>query len=286
VHHAGELDQIVAAVESHSNDLLFLLLGFDGVLVAYDRDPEAVRLPSPARNLLESLASRPDVVLGIVSGRRAKDIKARTGLGNGVFYIGLHGLEAEGPDFASAEREVFDGFRDRLREIAATLEPSLSSVAGIRIEDKEAALAVHTREAGPVDTVWARLHLLNAAADLVNRRELRVVRGNHVFELVPNVSYPKAHAITEIRRVLEQREQRRVFTVYVGEDVADDDAFEGIDDQDVTAVVGRRGRQARYHLPSTAVVWRLIESLASVKQTPTPFACSGCDGRGGTRTRR
>jgi trehalose-phosphatase len=270
VNHAGELDQIVAAVESHSSDLLLLLLGFDGVLVSYDRDPAAVRLSSTARGVLESLASRPNVVLGIVSGRRAKDVKARTGLGDEAFYIGLHGLEAEGPDFASTERDVFEGFRDRLREIAATLERSLSSVAGIRIEDKEAAIAVHTREAGPVDTVWARLHLLNAAADLVNRRELRVVRGNHVFELVPNVPDPKAHALAAIRHQLQQREQRRVFTVYVGEDVVDDDAFEAVDDQDVTAVVGRRG-QARYHLASTAAVWRLIETLAHAKNPSAPL---------------
>jgi trehalose-phosphatase len=269
VNHAGEVDRIVAAVESHSNDLLLLLLGFDGVLVAYDRDPDAVRLSSTARGLLEVLVSRPNVVLGIVSGRRAKDVKARTGLGDKIFYIGLHGLEAEGPDFASMERDVFDGFRDRLHEIAATLEPSLSSVAGIRVEDKEAAIAVHTREAGPVDTVWARLHLLNAAADLVNRREVRVVRGNHVLELVPNVGYPKAHTINAIRQLLEEREQRRVFTVYVGEDVVDDDAFEAVDEQDVTAVVGRRGQHARYHLSSTETVWRLIESVAGMKSMPS-----------------
>jgi trehalose-phosphatase len=141
----------------------------------------------------------------------------------------------------------------------------MSSVAGIRVEDKEAALAVHTREAGPVDTIWARLHLLNAAADLVNRHELRVVRGNHVFELVPNVRHPKARAITAIRHFLQEREERRVFIVYVGEDVVDDDAFAAVEDHEVAAVVGRRGRQARYHLTSTAVVWRLIESLAGVR---------------------
>jgi trehalose-6-phosphatase len=53
--------------------------------------------------------------------------------------------------------------------------------------------------------------------------------------------------------------------VYVGEDVADDGAFEAVQCHEITAVVGRRARQARYHLASTAVVWRLIEKLANVK---------------------
>lgn len=90
------------------------------------------------------------------------------------------------------------------------------------------------------------------AADLVNSHKLRVVRGNHVFELVPNVECPKAHAIAAIRQFLEDRDRRRVLTVYVGEDVVDDDAFEAIEGHDVAAVVGRRTRQARYHLESTA----------------------------------
>lgn len=155
-----EVDEIVGAVESHSEDLLFLLVGFDGVLVEYDGDPEAVRLSSTLCEFLESFVSRPDVALGIVSGRRVKDLKGRAGLGENVFYIGLHGLDVEGPNFASTERELFDYYRGRLREVAVTLEPSVSSVAGIRVEDKEAAIAVHTREAGPVDAVWARFHLL------------------------------------------------------------------------------------------------------------------------------
>jgi alpha,alpha-trehalase len=268
VNNVGDVDEIVEAVEPHADDLLLLLLGFDGVLVPYGGDPDAVRLPATTRGLLESFARRPNVALGIVSGRRAKDVKARAGLGDNVFYIGLHGLEVEGPDFTSAEREVFDGYRDRLREIATALESSVASVAGIRVEEKEAVIAVHTREAGSVDAVWARLHLLNAAADLVNRHEVRVVRGNHVLELVPNVRCPKAHAITTIRHLLEERERRRVFTVYVGEDVVDDDAFDALEGHEVGAVVGRRARQARYHLPSSSVVCRLVESLGSLKGMP------------------
>jgi trehalose-phosphatase len=264
-----EVDEIIEAVGCHSSDLLLLLLGFDGVLLTYESDPDAVRLPSPARDLLTSLARRPDVAIGIVSGRRAGDVKARAGLGEDTFYIGLHGLEILGPDFVRTQRDVFDAYRDRLREIAAGLRPSVASVAGIRVEDKEAAIAVHTREAGSVDAVWARLHLLNAAADLVNRHEVRVVRGNHVFELLPNVRYSSADAITAIRQFLERREQRRVFTVYVGEDVLDDDAFQAIQEDEIRAVVGRRGRQARYHLPSTDVVSQLVRKIAHLKDATT-----------------
>jgi trehalose-6-phosphatase len=40
---------------------------------------------------------QPTCALGIVSGRRVRELRARVGLDGNVFYIGLHGLEVEGP---------------------------------------------------------------------------------------------------------------------------------------------------------------------------------------------
>lgn len=85
-------------------------------------------------------------------------------------------------------------------------------------------LALHTRGAASTDAVWCRLHMLNQAAHLVSSGRFRVVRGSHVFELVPNAGPARAAAITAVRRFLEERHRRRVFIVYVGEGVVDDDA--------------------------------------------------------------
>lgn len=264
------IDGVIRAVGSHSDDLLLVLIGFDGVLAEYQDDPEAVLLSDDRRDLLRRLIQRPNLTLGIVSGRRVEDLRQRVGLGDEVFYIGLHGLEVVGPGFRHVQQRLFDEYRNQLCELASALEPTISAIGGARLENKEGAIALHTRQAGAVDAVWARLHMLNQAADLVNSEAFRALRGNHVLELLPNAGHTKADAIAAIRVLLERRAGRRVFTVYVGEDVVDDDALEAVAGCGVAAVVGRRGGQVHYRLDSTDAVERLVAELTVTRRSGAP----------------
>lgn len=263
------IDEIVAAVEE-AGGLLLLLVGFDGVLVDYLGDPQTVRLSRARCASLSALARGSHVALGLVSGRRIRDLKQCATLGDRVYYVGLHGLEVEGPGVAVTRRDVIDDCRDQVHEIAATVEPSVSSLPGVRIEDKEAAIAVHTREASSGDAVWARLHLLSTAAAVAGHDALRVLRGNHVIELLPNVPSPRAAAIGRIRQHLGEQTGGPVFTVYIGEDVPHDEAFDAVVDRGISAAVGARARQARFHLSSTSDVWTLIDRLAAGTEAVSP----------------
>jgi trehalose-phosphatase len=257
----NDIEEIRSAIEMHREQHLLLLLGFDGVLVDYQADPRGVRLSKDRCKALTSFAEQPGVTLALLSGRRISDLRQCASVGERVFYVGLHGLEIEGPDFAFSERRMLDLHRERVHEIASALQPSMSSVEGVQIENKGAAIAVHTREAGSGDAVWARMHFLSVAAHVVWREELRVIRGNHVIELVPNVPHPRASAIAGVGRYLEQREGVPVFPVYIGEDVPDDDAFGAIERHGVTAAVGPRAAKAQFHLDSAADVWQLVEAV-------------------------
>jgi trehalose-phosphatase len=250
------------AIDQHVDHRLLLIVGFDGVLVDYESDPESVALSRRVRGVLTALRDRGDTTLGIISGRRASDLRARADLGAQVFYVGLHGLEVAGPGFATAPTEMVDRYGRRIREIAGAFANS-SVPPGIHVEDKQAAVAVHTREAAPSDTVWARLHVLNAAADLVNADALRVYRGNHVLELLPNVRAPRTTAVTAVRRYLERRDGTPVFTVYVAEDVRDDDAFGGLAEPSASVAVGWRAPRAEFHVDSTRDVRTLLAGLAA-----------------------
>ena len=257
-----DIDEMAKTVEERATPRLLLLVGFDGVLVDYEGDPAHVRLSAERCDALNALTDRPDIVLGIVSGRRVSDLRQCAPLGAKVFYVGLHGLEVEGPDVQLMAREAVESHRDRVHEIAATLEPSMSSVEGVRVEDKDGVIAVHTREARSQDAVWARIHLLSTAAHMIRRDDLRVVRGNHVIELLPNVPHPRATAIFEIRRHLQEHEAEPLLTLYIGEDAPDDDAFEALGNDGISAAVGTRASKARYRLTSTEEVWQLIARLA------------------------
>jgi trehalose-phosphatase len=256
-----DVEEIRAIVDLHCEQHLLLLLGFDGVLVDYQADPHRVRLPADRCEALATCAEQPGVTLGLVSGRRVRDLRQSARLGERAFYIGLHGLEIEGPGFAFSEWPMLDLYRQRVREIATTLQPSMSTVPGVQVENKDAAIAVHTREAGSGDAVWARMHFLSVAASVLRPQELQVIRGNQVIELVPNVPHPRASAIAGICRHLEKREGVGIFPVYVGEDVPDDDAFGAIGGYGVTAAVGARAPKAQFHLDSPADVWQLVERL-------------------------
>lgn len=257
------IEDIAALVEAHRDHLLFTVTGFDGVLAAYQADPVTVRLSAERCAVLDDFAGGPDVALALMSGRRVTELRQCASLGPNTYFMGLHGLEAEGPDFRMTERQVFDGCRGPVHAIAASLAPVLASVAGVRVENKEAAIAVHTREAGSGDAVWARLRLLGAAAALARHDELRLFRGNHVFELIPNIDRPRATAIAGLRDYLEIHEGRPVFTLYIAEDLPDDDAFGAIPGAGTSVAVGHRAPKARFHLASPADVWRLIERLAA-----------------------
>src|ERR687898_778681 len=108
------LAEVQAAVESRPAETAFvLLLDFDGTLAEFNPDPAAPELTLERWTLLNQIASEPGVSLGIVSGRRLDDLRARTRLPDHVYHAGLHGLEIEvdgvrtsHPDLPAAEAHM------------------------------------------------------------------------------------------------------------------------------------------------------------------------------------
>src|ERR1700683_926385 len=146
-----------------------ILSDFDGTLAPIRRRPEIVKMSVRVRDALAQLARQGNLV-GIVSGRGLIDVREKVGL-NGICYVGCHGYtmqDSRGHTISlmnRTEKEILS----RARRVAA---PKLRRIKGIRLEPKEAGLAVHYRDASIasiraaralVDQVLAkdrRLHLL------------------------------------------------------------------------------------------------------------------------------
>lgn len=254
------LDSLGAAADRHLHDPLLFVAAFDGVLAAYDDDPDAVRISTDRQRALRRLQQLPDVTVGVFSGRPLTDVRARIDLGDDAFYVGLHGLEIAGPEFTWTPPDVLESYSGAMEEIAAGLREILSHLPGVRLEWKGPVIAVHTRQASSENAVWSRFQLLRAAADLVNNDAVQTVRGHDVLELVPNVGFSGAEALRTIRQRVEGRQERRVFTVYVGADAADDSALYAVGAGGVSAVVGRRSR-AEYRFESPEEVDALVSRL-------------------------
>lgn len=254
------LDSPLRPRRCQSDDVLLFVASYDGVLAEYQDDPALARVPPTRLARLRRLQRLPRVAVAVISGRPLDDLRSRSSLEEGAYYIGLHGLEIAGPQVTRTCGEEMRPYCDCMSNLAIRLQNLISGVPGMRVECKGPIVALHTREASPDHVVWSRFQFLSAASDLVNTDSVRPVRGRDVLELVPNVGCSRAEALSAVRRCVEARYQRNAFTMYIGEDIPDDGAANAIGELGVAAVVGRR-TQAAYHLESSEDLDAVLDEL-------------------------
>lgn len=256
------LAEVQAAVAGRPADTAFvLLLDFDGTLAEFNPDPAAPELTPERWQLLSQISREPGISLGIVSGRRLDDLRARTRLPNHVYHAGLHGLEIEidghrttHPDLSSAEA--------RIEGLAACLKKLLDQFPEVYIEDKGASVAVHTRRL-PQDIyekIFARADVL--AVPWIAEGHVRRLEGNAVVEYLPNISGHKGEATMWITSKVEQQYSRRAWVAYIGDDITDEDAFRAIE-SGIGILVGLRPTAATYKLDGIVDVDRFLRWFAA-----------------------
>jgi trehalose 6-phosphate phosphatase len=240
---------------------LLLLSDFDGTLSEFVADPAAVRLSEPRRETLLALQARPATTVGVVSGRRLDDVRSRTRLGDGAFYAGLHGLEIEGAGerFVHPEVAVTTAVIERLR---VQLETQFAGADGVLIEDKALSVTVHYREASP-DTAARTPALAEqlARAELETGR-LRVMRGACILEFLPNIAWDKGSAVQWISERVAAR-AGETFTVYLGDDVTDEDAFRAVRGRGLAIAASSRASGADFEIAGPSAVEALLRRLGS-----------------------
>ena len=245
---------------------LLVLCDFDGTLVEFQPDPAAVWLPVHRRLLLRELMARPATTLGLVSGRRLDDVRARAGLGSDVYAAGLHGLEIEGGGAVFVHPQL-TGTRALVRGMTVSLAAAIDGHPGAFIEDKELSLAVHYR-----DVPESQHEDVISAFDLITRSvietgRLRVMHGACVLELLPDIPWNKGDAV---RWIAEHAAGRlgRVFPVYFGDDVTDEDALRAVAKQGLGIASSARVTSGEYLVDGPAGVEAVIRALLA----PAPAA--------------
>lgn len=239
---------------------LLLLCDFDGTLCEFEPDPASVWLSDTRRELLREIASQASTTLGIVSGRRLEDVAMRSGFTtDAIFVAGLHGLEIEGkgerfdhPDLSSA--------RSCAQRIAVALAPLVSPVPGVFIEDKGLSIALHFREASPMDRSFAAGLFDRTVAAAVASGEVRVMAGSNVLEVLPNIAWNKGNAVEWIRSRVE-RGGIAPFTVYIGDDATDEDAFKATRGHGLSVAASDRVTGADYRVNGPPEVERILAAL-------------------------
>jgi trehalose-phosphatase len=231
---------------------LLVALDFDGTLSEIAATPDKAVLSAATRRLLAALARRPDTKVAVISGRALEDVRERVGL-TGLFYAGNHGLEIEGPGIRWAHPSAV-GLDLAIRQ---TLEEELREFPGLLIEHKKLGVAVHYR--GVPAAHHGRLRLRMRAGLLDTPERYRLLHGKRTFDFRLDVPWDKGHALRAIRRTLTGAWS----SVFVGDDVTDEEAFATIGPRALTVRIGRVKRTAaQYLMPQRRMIDLLLEALA------------------------
>ena len=241
---------------------LLLLLDFDGTLTEFNPDPEAVQLPDARRDILLDLAEAPDLTLGIVSGRRLDDVRSRTRLPARVWYSRLHGLEIEGPGVRFMHPDAEKALTV-LRQLAPVLASDLSALPGVFLEDKKLSLVAHFREASSEDAGRVPGIIDRHTRPYLDSGLFRLMHGACMLELLPNIDWNKGSAVRWIHeRVASNHETA---TVYVGDDVTDQDAFAAVLGYGFSVAASRRAKGADVQVDGPAEVEALLRRLVPAR---------------------
>jgi trehalose 6-phosphate phosphatase len=253
---------VQAAVNNRPAETAFvLLLDFDGTLAEFNPDPGAPELTPERHELLMTVARRPAMSLGIVSGRRLDDLRRRTRLPDHVYHAGLHGLEIEADGARTTHPDLAEAV-ERMSGLADCLKKLLDEYPDSYIEDKGASVAVHTRRL-PKDMherAFARADVL--AVPWIAKDYVRRLEGKCVVEYLPNISGHKGDATQWIVQDVETKLQKPAWVAYLGDDITDEDAFRAIT-SGIGVLIGLRPTSATHKLDGITDVDRFLRWLAA-----------------------
>jgi len=235
-----------------------LFTDFDGTLTPIRPHPQQVHLPPTVRAALQALAQRGTTV-GVISGRSLADVRARVGL-RGIWYVGAHGYFLRSPENRTAALLRPDQMA-LMRSVHRQLRAQIGFLPGIRIESKQATVAVHYRQASS----HSRRQACPVIRGLLRKHpKLTLLSGKKVWELLPESRVSKWTAIEHILRLERARRGGRWLVFYLGDDTTDERVFEsmrGARIKGISVVVGKRRSAAQFFLRSPAEAASFLEKL-------------------------
>ena len=253
--HAGQ-----TALRKFAQPGMLCLFDFDGTLAPLVADPVKAMLPHTVQQRLIQLQAITQV--GIVTGRSLADICTRLEFVPD-YLVGNHGVEG------------LPGWQQRANEFCAIcqcwydkLAPEIAAIdKGIQLEDKHYSLTLHFRHAQDHDAVMKILPPLFAELS----PSPRVISGKCVFNLLPRHAGDKGYAVSQL---IKQAGAQR--TLYVGDDVTDEDVF-SMRREDVFSVhVGCEAEPvttaALYCIPTVASIDFFLDKLIEILSAEPLYA--------------
>jgi trehalose-phosphatase len=233
---------------------LLVACDYDGTLAPLVDDP-AYAMPLPeAASAIRALASLPQTTVAVISGRALRDLAALSRMPSEVQLVGSHGSE-------------FDvGFVGRIQPEVAELRTRLGRAVhelardhpGVRLEQKPASVAVHTRGARPDDIAGMLDRVRSGPAAWPG---VHVTTGKDVVELSVFAA-DKGSAMDELRT-----QHSASAVIFLGDDATDETAFRRLQGPDLGIKIGQGDETAaNFSVPDAEAGVRVLAWLVECRR--------------------
>ena len=210
----SNLEQVQNVVLTHP---FGLISDVDGTIAEIAPTAEAVRVTLGCQQYFGSLVKRLPLV-AVISGRLTKVVRRLVGV-DGVVYNGNHGLERWVKGRVEIRSEA-QGYVEKITAAIKELGPLLLPL-GVVFEDKGAGLVFHYRTLPQREEV--RETILKEISRSSATQSFKVEQARAVIELRPPLEISKGSVVKELVESYHLKA-----AVYMGDDVADIDAFDTI----------------------------------------------------------
>ena len=244
LRHAAEAERLLVAFD------------FDGTLSPIVSNYETAAPDADALETLYALAALPRTRAIVISGRAREDLEGRLeNCPDDVELIGSHGAE-----FGSDQHETLPA----VEGFASALEGIAERFPGARLERKPISLAFHFRNVTDGLQEEARAEAIERVGDSA----VAVKDGKKVVEFFA-LHADKGTALQRYREAAAAGGESPTVTVYVGDDVTDEAAFEALGPEDVGIRVGDGTSAARHSIEMQEEVAPLLRRLHRLRSEVT-----------------
>ncbi|GLD95384.1 hypothetical protein PINS_up004028 [Pythium insidiosum] len=269
VSHANALANFDLLAGDLSRHRLVVFLDYDGTLTPIVNDPASARLAPEMRVTLQRLQQQ--YVTGVISGRSLSKIQQFVNIPE-LYYAGSHGFDIVGPNGTSIKNQVAVEFLAHLQQVRDALLRQVAAIRGAEIEDNIYSVSLHYRNVDPSQHEQIATIVQDA---LVLHPQLRCNEGKMVYEFKPKMDWNKGKALVWLLQALGLDEHEEVFTIYIGDDTTDEDAFDVFRTKPNRKGVGiivtdhSKSTGASFTLHDTQEVYQFLNRLADLQAPAT-----------------
>lgn len=228
-----------------------LFIDYDGTLMGFSEDPQAVAPDEEVITILSVLAADPKNCVVINSGRDRTTLEKWLGHLD-VEMAAEHGVWMKEAGKWHLNPNVVAGWKPKVREL---LENLVARTPGSFIEEKDYSLAWHYRS---IDRELGQKRVRefrDMLTYLIQNQDLQVLEGNKVVE-IKNAGVNKGKATAHW-----VQKANYGFVLGIGDDTTDEDIFLNLPESGVSIKVGPERTAARYNLSGVAEVRKMFLGL-------------------------